>query len=217
MKVDIWSDIRCPFCYIGKRKFERAMEQFAHKEHVEIVWHSFQLDPALKTNPGINTYDYLAKIKGMTHPESVQMHAHVTNVAREAGLSFHFDKTVVANSYNGHRLIQLAKSQGLADAAEEELFKAHFTDGKNIDDTEILLQIGVTVGLAEDQVRRVLASSEFADEVRQDELMARSIGIRGVPFFIFNDKSAVSGAQSSGVFLQALEKSWPQHATADSR
>lgn len=208
MKLNIWSDIRCPFCYIGKRKFEHALEKFDHRDKVEVVWRSFQLDPSLKTNPDMNAYDYLAKIKGMTREESVEMHAHVTQVAKDAGLSFHFDKTVVANSFNGHRLIQLAKRHGLGDAAEEELFKAHFTLGNNIDDIETLVEIGVRIGLEEDKVRTMLASSDCSEDVKRDETEARSIGIRGVPFFIFDDKFAVSGAQSSDTFLQTLEKAW---------
>lgn len=208
MNIEIWSDIRCPFCYIGKRKFERALDQFAYKDKVKVIWHSFQLDPALKTQPGMNAYDYLARIKGMTREESVQMHAHVTEVASQAGLSFNFDKTVVANSYNGHRLIQMAKTKGLGDEAEEQLFKAHFTDGKNIDDPEVLAEIGTAIGLDEHDVKTLLANGAYSQEVDDDEKMARSIGIRGVPFFVFNDKFAVSGAQSPEVFLQTLEKAW---------
>lgn len=206
MKVDIWSDIRCPFCYIGKRNFEHALAQFPHKEQVEVIWHSFQLDPTLKTAPDMNAYDYLAKVKGMTREESIQMHTHVTRVARQAGLSFHFDKTVVANSHNAHRLIQLAKTKGLADQAEEFLFKAHFTDGKNIDDAETLVRIGVETGMKEHEVRALVSSADFAEAVRQDESQARAIGIRGVPFFIFDERFAVSGAQPTEAFLQALEK-----------
>jgi len=208
MKINIWSDIRCPFCYIGKRKFEQALEQFQHKDKVEVIWRSFQLDPGLKTQPGTKVFDYLAKIKGLTREESVQMHDHVTGVAREVGLSFQFENAVVANSFNGHRLIQLAKAQGLASQAEEALFKAHFTDGKNIDDEKTLLSIGTAIGLAEKDVSSLLASNDFSEAVKEDERMAREIGIRGVPFFILNDKFAVSGAQSPDAFLQALEKAW---------
>jgi catechol 2,3-dioxygenase len=184
---------------------------------VELYWDRPRESWQLKTNTAMNAYDYLAKIKGLTREESVQMHAHVTDVARAAGLSFHFDKTVVANSHNGHRLSQLAKTHALADVAEENLFKAHFTDGKNIDDVETLVQIGVGIGLAEEDVRKMLASSDFADEVKQDELRARSLGIRAVPFFTFNDRSAVSEAQASDVFLQALEKSWAEYEAAAAR
>ncbi|MDQ2658176.1 MAG: DsbA family oxidoreductase [Bacteroidota bacterium] len=208
MTINIWSDIRCPFCYIGKRNFERAVEQFAHKDSVEVIWRSFELDPSLKTQPESDLFGYLAKVKGMSYEESVQMHQHVTDVARGAGLDFNFDKAVVANSYNGHRLIQLAKSLGLGDEAEELLFKAHFTDGRNIDDPQVLLQIGLTIGIPEASVNRLLESDEFSSEVNADKAMASSLGVRGVPFFLINDKFAITGAQPSAVFLQALDKAW---------
>ena len=214
MKINIWSDIRCPFCYIGKRKFELALEQFQHKDKVEVIWRSFQLDPGLKTQPETNVLDYLAKIKGITREQAGQMHEHVKEVAQEVGLTFNFEKSVLANSLNGHRLIQLAKANDLGDVAEELLFKAHFTDGKNIDDPETLLRIGTAIGLVEQDVRRVLRSDDFKEEVKADELLGRSIGIRGVPFFIFNDKYALSGAQSPEIFLQTLRRAWADFATA---
>lgn len=208
MRVDIWSDIRCPFCYIGKKKFEIALERFTHKEQVEVVWHSFQLDPGLKTDPGVHTYDYLARIKGMPREQVIEMHDYVTQAAHEVGLTFDFEKVVVANSFDGHRLIQLAKSSGLADAAEEHLFRAHFTEGKNIDDKATLREIGISIGLDETSVDEVLSSDKFADKVQEDEMMARHIGIRGVPFFIFNNRYTVSGAQPAEAFLQTMEKTW---------
>lgn len=210
MRVDIWSDVRCPFCYIGKRKFEKALETFAYKDEVEVVWHSFQLDPELKTQPGLDSVDYLAQIKSMPREQVLQMHEHVLKAAREVGLEFDLDSTVVANSFHAHRLIQLAKSEGLADEAEEHLFRAHFSDGKNIDDKETLREIGKAIGLDDKLVDEVLASDRFADKVREDELMARHIGIRGVPFFIFNNRYAVSGAQAPEAFLQTLEKAWKE-------
>ena len=134
MKVDIWSDVRCPFCYIGKRKFEMALSQFPQKDKVEVIWHSFELDPSIKTDATINIYDYLAKAKGQSRAWSEKMHDHVLQSAREVKLDFHFEKAVVANSFNAHRLIQFAKTKDLGDAAEEALFKAQFIEGKNIVD-----------------------------------------------------------------------------------
>lgn len=214
MKVNIWSDVRCPFCYIGKRKFEKALEQFPHKDKIEVIWHSFQLDPALKTQPGVHTYDYLADIKGMSREQTVSMHDRVKEIGREVGLEFNFDKAVVANSFDAHRLIQLSKSKGLGDQAEEHLFKAHFTEGKNIDDRETLAQIGVAIGLAEEEVRSVLESDLFTDKVREDEALARTLGIRGVPFFLLNEKFGVSGAQDPQLFFQALHQAWEGRETA---
>jgi predicted DsbA family dithiol-disulfide isomerase len=210
MKVDIWSDVRCPFCYIGKRKFEMALEKFPHKDDVKVEWHSFQLDPNLKTTTEVNAIDHISEIKGISHEQAVQMHRNVTSVAKEVGLDFDFDKAIVANSFNAHRLIQLAKTHGLGNEIEEQLFKAHFIEGKNIDDNEVLIQTGISAGLNEKEVREVLSSDAFAKEVKQDERQAQSIGVRGVPFFVLNDKYAVSGAQSPETFLEVLEQTWEE-------
>lgn len=211
MKINIWSDIRCPFCYIGKRKFEAALDKFPHKDEVEVIWRSFQLDPNLKTRTDISTYDYFAEIKGKSKEEAIQMHQYVNEVAGQVGLRFDFDKAIVANSFNAHRLIQLARTKGLGDDAEELLFKAHFTEGKNIDDNTVLMEIGLALGLGEAVVKEVLETDAFAKEVREDELRAHTIGVRGVPFFVFNDKMAVSGAQSPDIFLDTLNKAWAQY------
>ncbi len=210
MKINIWSDVRCPFCYIGKRKFERALERFPHKEQVEVVWRSFQLDPGLKTDPDLHAYDYLAKVKGLHRDQVVQMHDHVKKAAADVGLEFDFDHAIVANSFNAHRLIQFAKEQGMGNEAEEKLFKAHFTEGKNIDDRQTLVELGSELGLDGRQIELMLDSDMYSKSVEEDEAMARSIGIRGVPFFIINDAVAVSGAQSPALFLQALEKAWEE-------
>lgn len=211
MKINIWSDIRCPFCYIGKRKFEAALEKFPHKDEIEVIWRSFQLDPNLKTRTDISTYDYFAEIKGKSREEAVQMHQYVNEIATQVGLDFDFENAIVANSFNAHRLIQFARTKGLGDEAEELLFKSHFTDGKNIDDKGVLMEIGISLGLEEAAVKEVLASDAYTKEVQEDELRARSIGVRGVPFFVFNDKVAVSGAQSPEVFLETLNKSWTEY------
>ena len=211
MKIDIWSDIRCPFCYIGKRKFERALERFPHRDKLEVTWRSFQLDPELQTTPGLHVYDYLAKIKGINRDQAVQMHTHVKRAAAEAGIQFNFDNAVVANSFKAHRLVQMAKTRGAGEDAKERLFKAHFTEGKNIDDDQTLMEIGMEMGFSDDEVASMLKSDKYSAEVREDESAARSIGIRGVPFFIFNDSVAVSGAQSPALFLQALEKAWDEY------
>jgi len=210
MKVDIWSDVRCPFCYIGKRKFEIALEQFSHKDAVEIEWHSFELDPDAETKPTINSYDYLAEKKGKTREWAVEMHDHITQVAAEVGLGFNFDKAVVANSFNAHRLIQLAKFNGLDNEVEEQLFIAHFINGQNIDDHAVLIQTGMSAGLEKMAIEEMLNSYEFSNEVRADEQIAQQIGITGVPCFVFDQKLAVSGAQAPETFLGAMEQAWAQ-------
>ncbi|MBS1532980.1 MAG: DsbA family oxidoreductase [Bacteroidetes bacterium] len=210
MKVEIWSDVMCPFCYIGKRRFESALEEFGHKDNIEVEWKSFQLNPDLKTNPNININEYLAERKGITPDHARQMNDYVTNMAAEAGLVYDFDKAIVANSFNAHRLSQLAKKHGLGDAMEEALFKAYFTEGKNTDDKHTLTDIATAIGLDRDEAVRTLDSDAFADEVKHDIAEAQYLGIQGVPFFVMNNKYGVSGAQAVPVFTQTLEKSFSE-------
>ena len=215
MKVDIWSDVRCPFCYIGKRKFEKALSQFEHKDKVEVEWHSYELDPHAKTEPTKNAHEHLADIKGQSKEWAMEMGRYVSETAAEIGITFDLDRQVVANSFNAHRLIQLAKSMGLGDEVEESLFAAHFTEGKNIDDKQTLVEIGVAIGIDEEVVSRMLESNSFTDEVRYDQSTAKSIGISGVPFFILNQKYTISGAQPPATFLDALKMSWLEYAAQE--
>lgn len=215
MKVDIWSDIRCPFCYVGKKKFEKALEQFANSDQIEVNWHSFQLDSNLVTQPEKNPYEYFTEVKGISLNEAKAMHEHVKNAGKEAGIEFNFDDSKVANSYRGHLLIQLANSKNLGNEMEEAMFKAQFIDGKNIDDEATLLEIGESVGLSENEIQAALQSDDFAHAVSQDGLLARQLGISGVPFFVFNDKYGVSGAQQPELFLEVLEKSFAEFSAGD--
>lgn len=215
MKVNIWSDVRCPFCYIGKRKFEAALEKFPHKDKIEVIWHSYQLDPNLETDPNTSTLDYFTKTKGVNTDQARQMLGHATKMAKEVGLEFHLEDAVLANSFNAHRLIQLAKTKGLGNEIEEALFRIHFTEKKNIDDKEILIETGTSIGLDKEEVTEVLASDAYEYEVKQDEMEARNIGVQGVPFFVLNNKYGISGAQSSEVFLETLEKAWEEYAAAN--
>lgn len=210
MKVEIWSDIMCPFCYIGKRRYEAALLLFRDARHTELEWHSFQLDPDISNerDGGRSVYAYLAERKGISLQESEQLHDQVTEMARASGLTYNFDKAVVANSFDAHRLIQLAKTKGLGSQAEEYLFRAYFTEGRNFADHEVLRQLGVDIGLDPGEVDRVLTTDIFADAVRRDIREAAQIGIQGVPFFVFNRKYAVSGAQPVQVFLETLEKAF---------
>lgn len=208
MKVDIWSDVNCPFCYIGKKKFETALAQFEHADEVEVEWHSFELDPHAVTNTELNAAQFLADKKGQTLEWAIQMQDHVKNAAAEVGLQFDFDKAIMANSFKAHRLIQLAKSKGLADEVEEALFIANFTDGKNIDDPAVLLELGKESGLQADEIQEMLEGYVYGDDVRADEEAASKIGISGVPFFIINQKLAVSGAQAPETFLDALNQAY---------
>ena len=212
MKVEVWSDIMCPFCYIGKRNYEAGLKQFADSKNIEIEWKSFQLDPTIPQDKVIteNTYQYLANSKGMSYEQSVQMHNSVVETAKKAGLEYNFEKSVVANSFNAHRMIQLAKTKGLGDAAEERLFFAYFTEGKNFGNTEILIELGNDIGRTEAEVHTALTDDSYAYKVRQDIQEAQQLGVRGVPFFVFDRKYAISGAQPPEAFLETLEKSFTE-------
>ena len=210
MKVEIWSDLVCPFCYIGKRKFEHALEQFEHGNDIGIQWRSFELQPGLQTDGSKNQYEHLAESKGWTLEYSKQVHDQLTKKAKEEGLSYHFDKAIPANTFNAHRLSHLAGEHDLQDEAEERLFAAHFTEGKNIDDNQTLVQLGVEIGLPEDEIRGMLQGNVYADDVERDKVAAREVGVQGVPFFVVNNKYAISGAQPSEVFLDTLQKAYKE-------
>lgn len=217
MQVEVWSDIMCPFCYIGKRHYEKALEQFANKNDVEIVWKSFQLDPNIPTHfeKKVNVYEYLAERKGISREQSEQMHNNVVQMAKNAGLDYDFDKVIIANSFNVHRLIQFAKTKGLGDEAKERLFLAYFTQGKDLSNTSILMELGKEIGLTEGEVNEALTNDDYAYKVKQDIQEAESVGVRGVPFFVFNRRYAVSGAQPAEAFLETLEKSFSEWRKAN--
>jgi predicted DsbA family dithiol-disulfide isomerase len=210
MKVEIWSDVMCPFCYIGKRRFEDALQNSEHKGEIEIEWKSFQLNPDMQTDPTVNIDQYLARVKGWSIEQAKEMNAHVTAMAAEAGLTYNFDRAIVANSFNAHRFTHLAKKHGLGDAAEEQLFKAYFTDGKNTDDIATLVELGTAIGLDATEIQQTLNSDAYAGEVRHDIYEAQQLGVRGVPFFVMNRKYGVSGAQAVPVFEQTIEKAFAE-------
>lgn len=210
MKVEIWSDVMCPFCYIGKRRFETALQKFGHKDDIEVEWKSFQLDPNMQTEPGKNINQYLAERKGWTVEHARQLNSQVTNMAAAEGLVYDFDKAVIANSFDAHRFAAVAKENGLGDKAEERLFKAYFTEGKNIADHEVLAQLGEDIGLDSNIVKTALASNNYKENVRHDIQEAEEIGVRGVPFFVLNRQYAVSGAQAADTFLNALNQSYDE-------
>lgn len=214
MKVEIWSDIVCPFCYIGKRKFENALKGFTQKENVEVVWRSFQLDPDLKPIPGQSVHEYLAKRKGVTTAEGKRMNDSMSQMAKEVGLNYNFDEAVINNTLDAHRLSHLALQQGLQNEVEEKLFASYYTEGKDIGDVETLVQIGESAGLKGIEIRNMLHSDDFVQAVQLDQYESQQVGVRGVPFFVFNDKYAVSGAQPSEVFTQVLNKVWEEENPA---
>ena len=208
MKIEIWSDILCPFCYIGKRRLEKALATFPHAGAVEVQWRSFELDPTADPAPGENQYARLARKYGQTEAWARQTSANMVQMAAEEGLAFDFDQLVPANSLNAHRLVHLAARHGRQDAAKERLFKAYLEEGLNINDDAVLTRLGAELELSAAEVTELLASNEFEQQVRQDEYEAQQIGVRGVPYFVFDDKYAVSGAQPAELFKEVLQKAW---------
>lgn len=210
MKVEIWSDVVCPFCYIGKRKFEAALQQFAHRDAVEVVWRSFQLSPEFQPVPGETIHESLAKKKGVSAAEGRRMNDHMAGIAKEVGLEYDFNKAVPANTFLAHQLIHLGAEHGRQEATKERLMAAYYIEGQNIGDLETLVQLGSEVGLDADEIRAVLTAGTYAEAVRHDEYQAQQIGVRGVPFFVFADKYAVSGAQPTELFAEVLDTVWAE-------
>ena len=216
MKVEIWSDVVCPFCYVGKRKFENALAQFAHRDQVEVVWHSFELTPDFEPIPGQSIHESLAAKKGVSVAEGKAMSGHMAQVAKEVGLEFNFERTIPANTFKAHQLIHFAAAHGIQDQAKERLFYAYYTEGQNIGDVETLVKLAAEIGLNSEEARQALITGTYAEAVRLDEYHAQQINVRGVPFYVFEDKYAVSGAQPSELFAEVLEKVWEEFKPAKS-
>ncbi len=208
MKIEIWSDVVCPFCYMGKRKLEIALGQFPHRDEVEILWHSFQLDPGAKRMEGKDIHDYLAAKCGRSREWAIEVNADVAARAGQVGLEYNFDKAIPVNTFDAQRLIHLAAGHGLQAKAEERLFAAYFTEGRDIGEIPALTEIADEIGLDTEEVRSMLESTDYADLVKGDIEEAESLGINSVPFFVFDRKYAISGAQPSHLFLETLEKVW---------
>jgi predicted DsbA family dithiol-disulfide isomerase len=208
MKIEIWSDIMCPFCYIGKRHLEQALLAFEGRDAVEIMWKSYQLDPEIpmKFDAPVGVYAYLAERKGWSMEQSVEMHDRVVAMAAAVGLDFQFDKAVVANSIYAHRVIQLAKEKGLDNEIEEAFFLAYFTEGRDLASVEALVLLGESVGLAASDIRAAILSEELGYRVSQDIQEGVNLGVRGVPFFVFDRKFGISGAEPIQVFIDTLNQ-----------
>lgn len=210
LKIQIWSDVMCPFCYIGKRKIEEALNQFENKSSVAIEWKSFQLDPNFVATPDESIVDHLAEKYRKDTDWAQTMIDNMTENAKRSGLDFHFEKAILANSLNAHRLLHLAKKYQKSDEVKELLFKAYLTDGDNVNDWETLKKIGLQTGLDINEIEQLIHSNEYTTAVIQDQQQAQSLGVTGVPFFVFDNKYAVSGAQPTEVFLKTLEKTWEE-------
>jgi predicted DsbA family dithiol-disulfide isomerase len=208
MELEIWSDIACPWCYIGKRRLEAALENFEHADEVTITWRSFELDPnAPAERPG-ELAGHLASKYGMAIEQARQSQEGITATAAGEGLDFRLDVARSGNTFDGHRLVHLAAEHGLQAAMKERLMRAYFSEGQLISDPETLVALGIEIGLPESEVRELLAGERFADEVRADEQTAAGLGVSGVPTFIVDRKVGVTGAQPPELILEMLRQGW---------
>ncbi|UYN92854.1 MAG: DsbA family oxidoreductase [Anaerolineales bacterium] len=215
MKIDIWSDIACPFCYAGTTQLNQALANFEHKDQVQIVHHSFQLDPSSPFEPQQSINAMLAAKRGITEDQADQMNQQVGQMFASLGLSMNHHDAKLVNTLHGHRLVHFAAAHGKQAAMLARLFKAYFTDGLNTADTETLVQLAGEVGLDPGAARAALESDAYTAEVQADINQAAQYGIQGVPFFIFDNKYAISGAQGAEAFGQTLDQVWQElHAAA---
>lgn len=212
MKVEIWSDVACPFCYIGKKSFENALSEFADKEQVEVVYRSFELDPRAPKKVEQDIYDMLATKYGMTREKAKDMNKNVIKMAEAVGLAFEFDTLQLTNTFDSHRLAHHANKYDKMPAMTEMLYKAYFTDSKFLGDPEVLSGLAEEIGLDKQETLDMLASSAYSEEVRADEQEAQQLGVTGVPFFVINRKYGISGAQSSEYFHNALKQAWDEES-----
>ncbi|WP_214882806.1 MULTISPECIES: DsbA family oxidoreductase [unclassified Exiguobacterium] len=211
MKIEVWSDYVCPFCYIGKRRLEEALEQFPQADQVEVEFKSFELDPNAPTNDSRTIYEALATKYGMPIEQAKGTTAQVAAQAREVGLDYDFENMVVTGTLDSHRLTHYAKTVGKEKELSEALLQAYFVDAKHIGNHDVLFDIATSVGLDGDAVRDVLTTDVYTDNVRAEEKRASDLGITGVPFFVFDNKYGVSGAQPTEAFTQVLEKVWSEN------
>jgi predicted DsbA family dithiol-disulfide isomerase len=208
LKVDVWSDIVCPWCAIGKRRLEAALSRFPHRDDVEVVWRAFELDPSA---PAVREGDHATRIAekyGRTKAQADAMIQSVTDTAAKDGLHFQLARSRSGNTFDAHRVLHLAAARGLQDAVKERFFRGYMSEGQAIGKREVVVRLASEAGLATEEVRAVLASDRYATEVRAEEEAARKLGIHGVPFFVLAGKYAVSGAQPADVILRALEQAW---------
>jgi len=216
MKIEVWSDFVCPFCYIGKRRLEEALASFPYRENVEVVFRSFELDPNAKKETPFNIHEMIAQKYGISVEEAKRANADIGKQAEALGLTFRFETMKPTNTFDAHRLAQYAKEKGKLDEVVERLFYAYFTESKRISDRNVLLELAEAAGLDRKEAEAVLDDGRYAEQVRHEEAIAAQLGVRGVPFFVLNQKYAISGAQPVEVFRQALEKVWTEEQQSSS-
>lgn len=224
MKIEVWSDFVCPFCYIGKRRLEQALEEFGHQDKIDVSFKSFELQPHLPSDKNVSIHEMLAKKMNATPEQAKAMNQQVIASAATVGLDYQFDEMKQTNTLDAHRLVKYADSVGKGGELTERLLSAHFLESKFLGEDEALLDLAAEVGLNREEVSKILFSSDYLDAVRMDQQEGQQLGVQGVPFFVFNRKYAISGAQPHDAFVQTLKKVWEeenqssplQHIQADS-
>lgn len=214
MDIEIWSDIACPWCYVGKRRFEAALEQFEHRDDVRVTWRSFELDPAAPAEREGDRATRLAEKYGMTVERAREMERHMTQTAAGEGLDFRFDIARSGATFDAHRLVHLAHEHDRQDAMKERLLRAYFTEGELMSDHETLVRLAVEVGLDGDEVRQMLTTDGYADEVREDERTAARFGISAVPTFVVDRALGASGAHPPEALLGLIREGWTRRTPA---
>jgi predicted DsbA family dithiol-disulfide isomerase len=208
MQVEIWSDVICPWCYIGKRRFEMALADFAHKDQVQVIWRSFELDPASPRQLPGTLESMLAQKYHVSQQEAAKMNAQVTAIAREVGLEYRLSDARPGNTFDAHRLLHYATSKHVGERTAERIMHAYFSESLPVGKREELARLAPDFGIPESDALALLESDGYATEVRADEARAAQFGITGVPFFVFDGKSGISGAQSIEIFSRALHQAW---------
>lgn len=210
MKIEVWSDFVCPFCYIGKRRLEQALEEFDHKNKVEVSYKSFELQPHLPSDKNVTIHEMLAKKMNTTPEQAKAMNQQIIASAATVGLAYQFDEMKQTNTLDAHRLVKYAETKGKGSELTERLLSAHFLESQFLGEQETLLSLAADVGLNREEASKVLSGSEYLDDVRMDQQEGQQLGVQGVPFFVFNRKYAISGAQPHEAFVQTLKKVWEE-------
>jgi len=211
MRVDIWSDLVCPWCYVGKRRFERALVRFDHRDEVEVVYRSFQLNPAAPRDTTSSRSEMLMRKYRRSPDQVVEMNARMTQTAAAEGLEFNLEGTLTGNTFDAHQLVHIAHAHGLQDAAVERLFRAYFTEQQSVFDQQTLVNLGADAGLNRDEVAAALRDNRYALAVDADIDIAHRLGVSGVPFYVINDRYGISGAQAPEAFLDVLQRAAADH------
>ena len=221
MDIEIWSDIACPWCYVGKRRFEAALAEFEHRDDVAVTWRSFELDPTAPAQRSVDSATHLAEKYGMSRDEALARQRSLAEVAAGDGLDMRADLVRGANTFDAHRLVQLAKAHDVQDAMKERLMRAYHTEGESMGDAgesmgdaDTLVRLAVEVGLPEDDVRDVLATDRYATDVREDESTAMALGITAVPFFVVDRRMGAAGAHPAEALGELLRRGWEARVPA---